>query len=81
MIDDKKTNENLQSESDNKITENSNDNFLNENNKESEIQNNQSEIVNNYVSSEDLNKDNSKDVSESTENRIIHKKMVDYIFT
>src|SRR6056300_906039 len=74
MIDDKKTDENLQSELVNKITENSNDNFLNQNNKESEIQNNQSEIVNNYVSSEDLRKDNNKDVSESTENRIIHKK-------
>src|SRR6056300_853944 len=74
MIDDKKTDENLQSELDNKITENSNDNFLNQNNKESEIQNNQSEIVNNYVSSEDLRKDNNKDVSESNENRIIHKK-------
>src|SRR5210317_61330 len=74
MIDNKKTDENLQSELDNKITENSNDNFLNQNNKESEIQNNQSEIVNNYVSSEDLRKDNNKDVSESTENRIIHKK-------
>src|SRR5210317_2015076 len=74
MIDDKKTNENLQSELDNKIKENSNDNFLNQDNKESEIQNNQSEIVNNYVSSEDLKKDNNKDVSESTENRIIHKK-------
>src|SRR5210317_495465 len=74
MIDDKKTNENLQSELDNKIKENSNDNFLNQDNKESEIQNNQSEIVNNYVSSEDLKKDNNKDVSESTENKIIHKK-------
>src|SRR5210317_1575417 len=74
MIDDKKNNKNSQSELDNKITVNSNDNFLNQNNQGSEVQNNQSEIVNNYVPSEDLKKDSNKDVSESTENRIIHKK-------
>ena len=72
--DKKKTDENSQSELNNKFAENSNDNILNQNNQDSEIQNNQSEIVNNYVSSEDLKKDNNKDVSESTENRIIHKK-------
>jgi type IV pilus assembly protein PilN len=70
----KKNNKNSQSELDNKITVNSNDNFLNQNNQGSEVQNNQSEIVNNYVPSEDLKKDSNKDVSESTENRIIHKK-------
>jgi type IV pilus assembly protein PilN len=75
MIDDKyKTDENSETELDNNITENSNDDLLSQNNQESEIQNNQSEIVNNYVPSADLKKDSNNDFSESTENRIIHKK-------
>ena len=74
MIDDKnKNNENSQSELDSNNSENSNDGFLDQKN---EIQNNQSEIVNSYVLSENLDdKNNSKkDIVESTENRIIHKK-------
>ena len=74
MIDDKnKNNENSQSELDSNNSENSNDGFLDQKN---EIQNNQSEIVNSYVLSENLDdKNNSKkDIVDSTENRIIHKK-------
>lgn len=74
MIDDKnKNNENSQSELDSNNSENLNDGFLDQKN---EIQNNQSEIVNSYVSSENLDDKNNtkKDIVESTENRIIHKK-------
>ena len=74
MIDDKnRNNENSQSELDSNNSENSNDGFLDQKN---EIQNNQSEIVNSYVLSENLDdKNNSKkDIVDSTENRIIHKK-------
>ena len=76
MIEDKNnTNENSKSESelDSNNLENSNDGLLDQ---KSEIQNNQSEIVNSYDLSENLDDKNNtkKDIVESTENRIIHKK-------
>src|SRR6056300_1954650 len=76
MIENKNnTNENSESESelDSNNIENSNDGFLDQ---KSEIQNNQSEIVNSYDLSENLDDKNNtkKDILESTENRIIHKK-------
>src|SRR6056300_952900 len=76
MIENKNnTNENSESESelDSNNLENSNDGLLDQ---KSEIQNNQSEIVNNYDLSENLDDKNNtkKDILESTENRIIHKK-------
>src|SRR6056300_965130 len=76
MIENKNnTNENSESESelDSNNIENSNDGFLDQ---KSEIQNNQSEIVNSYDLSENLDDKNNtkKDIVESTENRIIHKK-------
>jgi type IV pilus assembly protein PilN len=78
MIEDKDNNNQnselkTESELDSNNIENSNDGFLDQ---KSEIQNNQSEIVNSYDLSENLDDKNNtkKDILESTENRIIHKK-------
>ena len=78
MIEDKDNNNQnselkKESELDSNNLENSNDGLLDQ---KSEIQNNQSEIVNNYDLSENLDDKNNtkKDIVESTENIIIHKK-------